>query len=77
MYYIIIILILAAEIFIIPFCSEMNSLLIASAPFFISIPVIIASFTLIPLIFGSILIIESIIIIILIIIQLINIIFYS
>ncbi|MHA1229946.1 MAG: hypothetical protein ACTSRP_00145 [Candidatus Helarchaeota archaeon] len=72
MYYIIILIIWIAEIFIIPYCNDSISILIASAPFFITLPIILSSFSYIPSIFLSFLIVVGVILAILIVYQLMN-----
>lgn len=77
MFYIIILLIWLAELIILPFCSDTSSVLIISAPYFITLPIILSSISIIPQIFGSFLSFTGIILAIIIVYQFITEIFYS
>ncbi|TFF98800.1 MAG: hypothetical protein EU547_00545 [Promethearchaeota archaeon] len=60
MYYIIILIIWLGELIILPFCSDTTSVMIISAPFFITLPLIIGSASTIPEVFSGLLVIVGI-----------------
>ncbi|MBD3228765.1 MAG: hypothetical protein GF329_11320 [Candidatus Lokiarchaeota archaeon] len=77
MFYVIILLIWLAELIILPFCGDTNSILIISAPYFITLPIILSTISVIPLIFQAFLSFTGIIVAIIIVYQFITEIFYS
>ncbi len=77
MFYIIILIIWGSEMVIIPYCSDVSSLLIASTPYFITLPIILSFLNIIPNFIKNFIIVLGLILALIIIYQIISITFFS